>query len=110
VGALVVIVNGMLAAYISRGARQLTVFLPEDEPAHSTIARALAKRLASLTRPDDSRVALLIGEINGVPASEHPLAAYLIDAGFSPSAMGFQMRHSTSAQSALSRVEGRRHA
>ena len=92
VGALVVIVNGMLAAYISRGGRQLTVFLPEDEPARSIVARALAARLASLTRPDDSRLALLIGEINGIPASEHPLADYLIEAGFSPSAMGFQMR------------------
>jgi ATP-dependent helicase Lhr and Lhr-like helicase len=92
VGALVVIVNGMLAAYISRGARQLTVFLPEDEPARSSVARALAARLANLTRPDDTRLALLIGEINGIPASEHPMAAYLIDAGFSPSAMGFQMR------------------
>ncbi len=86
------IVNGALAAYISRGARQLTVFLPEDEPARSVTGRALAARLANLTRPDESRFALLIGEINGIPASEHPLAAYLVDAGFSPSAMGFQMR------------------
>ena len=31
-GSLVVIVNGALAAYISRGARQLLAFLPEDEP------------------------------------------------------------------------------
>jgi ATP-dependent Lhr-like helicase len=92
VGSLVVLVNGSLAAYISRGARQLTVFLPEDEPARSATGRALAQRLATLTRPDDTRLALLIAEINGVPASEHPLASYLLDAGFSPSAMGFQMR------------------
>ncbi|HEX2452631.1 MAG TPA: DEAD/DEAH box helicase [Vicinamibacterales bacterium] len=92
VGSLVVLVNGALAAYISRGARQLLVFLPEDEPARSTTARALAAKLAALTRDDEFRVALLIGEINGVPSSEHPLAPYLIDAGFSPSAMGFQMR------------------
>ena len=64
VGALVVLVNGALSAYISRGARQLQVFLPEDEPARSTTARALARRLAGL--------GLLIGEINGVQAPEHP--------------------------------------
>ena len=92
VGSLVVLVNGALAAYISRGARQLLVFLPEDEPARSMTARALAAKLASLARDDEFRVALLIGEINGVPSSEHPLAPYLVDAGFSPSAMGFQMR------------------
>ena len=84
--------NGALAAYIGRGARQLTVFLPEDEPARSATGRALAARLAALTRPDDSRLPLLIGEINGVPASEHALAEYLLDAGFSPSAMGFHVR------------------
>ena len=35
-----ILVNGALGAYISRGARQLQVFLPEDEPARSTVARA----------------------------------------------------------------------
>jgi ATP-dependent Lhr-like helicase len=83
-GALVVIVNGALAAYISRGARQLAAFLPEDEPARSTTARALARTLA--------RFRLLVQEINGVPAAEHPLASYLVEAGFNPSAMGFQIR------------------
>jgi ATP-dependent Lhr-like helicase len=84
-GSLVVIVNGALAAYISRGARQLLAFLPEDEPAQSTSARAIATALA--------RLALLVHEINGLPAAEHPLAPYLVEAGFSPSAMGFQIRH-----------------
>jgi ATP-dependent helicase Lhr and Lhr-like helicase len=92
VGALVVLVNGALAAYISRGARQLTAFLPEDEPARSTSARALAGRLAALARGEDGGIPLLITDINGTAASEHPLAPYLVDAGFSPSAMGFQMR------------------
>ena len=84
-GSLVVMVNGALAAYISRGARQLLAFLPDDEPAQASIARALASTLA--------RIGLLVHEINGLPASEHPLAPYLVEAGFSPSAMGFQIRH-----------------
>ena len=92
VGALAVLVNGALAAYISRGARQLLVWLPEDEPARSQIARALAERLAALGTDEDPRGPILIGEINGMLPSEHPLGSHLIDAGFTPSAMGFQMR------------------
>jgi ATP-dependent Lhr-like helicase len=92
VGSLVVIVNGALAAYLSRGARQLLVFLPEDEPARSTTARAVATKLAQMARAEQGRLALLIGEINGITTSEHPLASYLLEAGFSPSAMGFHMR------------------
>jgi ATP-dependent helicase Lhr and Lhr-like helicase len=84
-GSLVVIVNGTLAAYVSRGARQLLAFLPEDEPARSTMARAVSTTLA--------RIGLLVHEINGLPAEAHPLAAFLVEAGFSPSAMGFQIRH-----------------
>ncbi|PYR54852.1 MAG: hypothetical protein DMF85_21160 [Acidobacteria bacterium] len=91
VGALVVLVNGALAAYIPRGGRQLLVFLPEDEPARSTTARALAERLALMAR-DEGRGGLLVGEINGRPAADHPLAPSLIEAGFTPSAMGLQMR------------------
>jgi ATP-dependent Lhr-like helicase len=92
VGALVVLVNGALGAYISRGTRQLSVFLPEDEPGRSTTARALSFRLAALAREGGGSLSLLIGEINGAPAAEHPLAPFLIEAGFTRSAMGFQMR------------------
>jgi ATP-dependent Lhr-like helicase len=92
VGALAILVNGALAGYISRGARQLLAWLPEDEPARSHTARALAERLASLASDQEGRVPILIGEINGILPSEHPLAEHLVEAGFTPSAMGFQMR------------------
>jgi ATP-dependent Lhr-like helicase len=92
VGAIVILVDGALAAYLSRGARQLTVFLPEDEPVRSTTARAVAGRLAMLARDTDTGIALLIGEINGAPSADHPLAPYLTEAGFTPSALGYQMR------------------
>ena len=91
VGALVVLVNGALAAYLPRGGRQATVYLPDDEPGRSTVARALAGALARLAR-DEQRGGLLVGEINGLPPAEHPLAPFLVEAGFNPSAMGFQMR------------------
>jgi ATP-dependent Lhr-like helicase len=83
-------VNGALAAYISRGSRQLTAFLPEDEPVRSTVGRALARRLATLGS------SMLIGEINGMPATGHPLASYLGEAGFYASPMGFQIRRASS--------------
>jgi ATP-dependent Lhr-like helicase len=44
VGAIVVLVNGLLAAYISRGGRQLSVFLPEDAAARTGTGRAGAGR------------------------------------------------------------------
>jgi ATP-dependent Lhr-like helicase len=95
VGSLVVLVNGALAAYLGRGGRQLVVFLPEDEPARSIVGRALAARLARLAQIEDGRGGLLISEINGVPAADHPLAPFLIESGFYASPMGFQMRASS---------------
>jgi ATP-dependent helicase Lhr and Lhr-like helicase len=105
VGALVILVNGGLAAYVPRGGRQLTVYLPEDEPARSTIGRALGQALARLAR-DEHRGGLLLTEINGQPPAHHPLAPYLIEAGFNPSAMGFQMRRPLSPAAAPSQALG----
>jgi ATP-dependent Lhr-like helicase len=90
VGALVILVNGALAAYVPRGGRQATVYLPEDEPGRSITARALAGALADLAR-DEYRGGLLLTEINGEDPARQPLAPFLIEAGFHPSAMGFQM-------------------
>jgi len=92
VGALVILVDGALAGYVARGGRQLLTFVPEDEPARTTTSRALATRLAAIARGEEGRGGLLVSEINGIPTSEHPLAPFLIDAGFNASAMGFQMR------------------
>ena len=91
VGAQVVLVNGAAVAYLARGGRQLTVWLPDDGPERSIVARAVATVLADLARRDG----LLLGEINGVPANEHPLAAALAEAGFSASALGFSVRRSS---------------
>jgi ATP-dependent Lhr-like helicase len=96
VGALVVLVNGALAAYVARGGRQATVYVPEDEPARSMVGRALAGALADRAR-DEERGGLLIAEINGAPPADHAVAPYLVEAGFYPSAMGFQMRKSDRA-------------
>jgi ATP-dependent Lhr-like helicase len=100
VGAQVVLVNGSLAAYLPRGARQLAVWLPEDEPARTTVARALAGALAAVAR-DESRGGVLFSEIDGREPADHPLTPFLVESGFYPSAMGLQMRRSTVAAPGL---------
>jgi ATP-dependent Lhr-like helicase len=91
VGANVILVNGLMACYISRGEKQLMIFLPEDEPVRSTVAREVARALALLVR-DGTRRALLIAEINDEPASRSPLGPFLVEEGFAVTAMGYQMR------------------
>ena len=82
-GASVILINGEAAAWIGRG-RQLLVWLPEDEPQRGAAAGALASELA--------RAGLFIEEINGAPAADHPLAAFLQRAGYVSSPSGFQKR------------------
>ena len=91
VGAGVILVNGALAAYAGRGEKQIVTFLPEDEPARGTVAREIAKALASRVE-DGTRRALLISEVDGKPVARSPLAPFLAEAGFTPSAVGYQKR------------------
>jgi len=91
VGASVILVNGALACYVSRGEKQLHVFLPEDEPERTHVAREVARTVADRVRLG-ARKAMLVTEISGKPTSEHPLAPFLIDEGFIATAMGFQLR------------------
>jgi ATP-dependent helicase Lhr and Lhr-like helicase len=91
VGAEVILVNGLLACYVSRGEKQFSVFLPEDEPVRSIVAREIARTLASLVL-DGHRRALLVSEINEEPAAKSPLAPFLAEAGFVATAMGMQIR------------------
>ncbi|HEX8618424.1 MAG TPA: crosslink repair DNA glycosylase YcaQ family protein [Thermoanaerobaculia bacterium] len=91
VGAQVILVNGMLAAYVSRGEKQFYVFLPEDQPLRNVVAREVAARLASLVH-DAKRRALLIAEINNEPATRSALAPFLAEAGFVSTGLGMQLR------------------
>jgi ATP-dependent Lhr-like helicase len=85
VGATVVLVNGAVAAWLARGGRQLTVCLPDDDPRRAIVAREVAKKLAVTAWTNG----VLVSEINGRPAADHPLAPFLVEAGFSGSALGF---------------------
>jgi ATP-dependent Lhr-like helicase len=94
VGARVILINGALAAYVTKGDRQLLTFLPASEPERSQasrlVARVLIERARSTDAEGDSRRGALIEEIDGGPPAGHPLSPYLVEAGFVPGAMGFQ--------------------
>jgi ATP-dependent Lhr-like helicase len=91
VGATVILVDGALGAYLARGDRQLTAYLPEAEPQRSRVGRAVSRALIERARAGgDAPRGMLIEEIDGVPPAAHALAPYLAEAGFIGGALGFQ--------------------
>jgi ATP-dependent Lhr-like helicase len=103
VGSSVILVDGGLGAYLRRGNPQIFVFLPDDEPARSRVARGVSTGLreiatkgrdagigAEISRAERKR-GLLISEINGVPAPTHPLAPFLEEVGFTLGALGYHV-------------------
>jgi len=92
-GARVIIVNGRAAAWIGRGDRQLILGVPDDEPERSRIGRAMARELVAIAqRAPEGRRGWLIEEINGKPAVQDPASHFLVEAGFTATAMGLQLR------------------
>jgi ATP-dependent Lhr-like helicase len=97
VGARVVLVDGALTAYLRRGNANIQVLIPEDEPARSQVSRALAEFLVAQVQREGNpegrgRTSMLVTSVNGVPVAEHSLARFLLDAGFQPAPMGFNVR------------------
>jgi ATP-dependent Lhr-like helicase len=97
VGARVILCDGALVAYLRRGNPSVQVFLPENEPGRSNVAKALAEFLVARVRGDRDddaagRAGLLIAQVNGVPVVESTMAQPLLDAGFVAGAMGFNVR------------------
>ena len=97
VGARVVLVDGALTAYLRRGNPNIQVMLPEEEPQRSQAARALAEFLVYQVQRSDNpehrgRTSMLITQVNGVNVAEHPLARFLLDAGFQAAPLGFNVR------------------
>jgi ATP-dependent Lhr-like helicase len=98
VGAMVILVNGALAAYLGRSDRQLVTYVPEDEPARSATADAVAAALYRLAVGGfEGRRTLFISEIDGARAADHPLATALARNGFVLTAMGFQAKRPAGA-------------
>ncbi|HEX7484989.1 MAG TPA: hypothetical protein VF332_02475, partial [Vicinamibacterales bacterium] len=90
VGAGVILVDGSLAAYVGKADRQFLTYLPEDEPARGRVASEVARTLFSLATSGGDRGGMLISELDDLDAAKHPLAPYLVDAGFVRRATGFQ--------------------
>ncbi|MBL8949597.1 MAG: DEAD/DEAH box helicase, partial [Myxococcaceae bacterium] len=94
-GAQVVLVDGALVLWLSRGGQRAFAWLPEDEVERQKVAKAIATRLAERAPRRLERHEGLLLEINGKNASEHPLAAALEQAGFTKTASGVQSRRAS---------------
>ena len=95
-GAEVILVDGALGAYVHRGGRTVSTFLPRDEPDRARAAKAVSEALSALSHRGKSE-GLLIAEIDGVAATAHALAPYLLDAGFAASSLGYYVRRHPAA-------------
>ncbi len=89
-GAHIALVDGRLSAWIGKGEGVLTTFLPEEEPARSATARALAPALARWAGRT-GRTAFGWDAEGARPLAESPLAPFLAAAGFVRSGPGFRM-------------------
>ena len=103
VGARVLLIDGALTAYLRRGNPDLQLLLPEEEPARSNTMRTLAEFFVQTVQRAEAQTGaqphdrnrtggMLITAINGTPVAEHPIARFLLDAGFQAAPMGFNVR------------------
>jgi ATP-dependent helicase Lhr and Lhr-like helicase len=89
VGGRVVLCDGALLAYLRRANPNIQTFLPEEEPARSQAAKALAEFLVTRAHAGDG---ILITSVNGIPVHESSIARILLDAGFVAAPTGFNVR------------------
>jgi ATP-dependent Lhr-like helicase len=91
----VILRNGQLVAWLRRGNPNLLVFLPAEEPERSQTAAGLAHFLCARGQERmraSNREGVLITTINGQPVAAHPMARFLLDAGFHPGPLGMHLR------------------
>jgi ATP-dependent Lhr-like helicase len=97
-GARVVLVDGWLAAWLSRGAKGLLTWLPQEEPERTRTGEAVALAVSGFARAALGKgESTLIAEIDGVSPGSHPLTRWLVAAGFLPGAMGLQFTRRSAA-------------
>jgi ATP-dependent Lhr-like helicase len=90
----VILRNGRLVAWLRRGNPNVLVFLPAEEPERSQAASGLAHFLCARgqERMRGGHQGVLITTINGQPVAAHPMARFLMDAGFHPGPLGMHLR------------------
>jgi ATP-dependent helicase Lhr and Lhr-like helicase len=91
----VILRNGQLVAWLRRGNPNVLVFLPAEEPERSQVASGLAHFLCSRGQErlrGASQQGVLITTINGQPVAAHPMARFLMDAGFHAGPLGMHLR------------------
>ncbi len=91
----VILRNGQLVAWLRRNNPNLLVFLPSDEPERSQVSSGLAQFLSARGQERmrlSNHEGVLITTINGQPVAAHPMARFLMDAGFHPGPLGLHLR------------------
>ncbi len=91
----VILRNGQLVAWLRRGNPNMLVFLPAEEPERSQAAAGLAHFLCAHGQEMlrvNAHHGVLITTINGQPVAAHPMARFLMDAGFHPGPLGMHLR------------------
>jgi len=91
-GALVVLLDGVLAAWLARDERALLTFTDGEEVDVAHARELIAGALAAEASPD-RRAPFFLDEIDGVPVDESPLADALRAAGFARTPRGYMKRN-----------------
>ncbi|MDP9283297.1 MAG: DEAD/DEAH box helicase, partial [Chloroflexota bacterium] len=90
-GALVVLIDGVLAAWLARDERALLTFTDGDE--HEIVAaRGLIGAALAAEASPDRRAPFFLAEVDGLPVDESPLAEPLRAAGFTRTPRGYMKR------------------
>ena len=91
----VILRNGQLVAWLRRNNPNILVFLPAEEPERSQAAAGLAHFLCARGQEKmrgGGHQGVLVTTVNGQPVAAHPLARFLMDAGFHPGPLGMHLR------------------
>ncbi|MBM4383813.1 MAG: DEAD/DEAH box helicase [Deltaproteobacteria bacterium] len=93
VGARVALADGVLLAFIERGAKKLWTFRDATEAQPELLARAMRALFA-----DRSLAVVRLEEIDGAPAAESPLAEALLRGGFRRGYRGLELERSAASR------------